>query len=60
MRPRAGFLTTMLAIMVVAAVPVVTPMVIGVQPAAAAVRLGAEVVVEQVALIMVVFVVQEL
>ena len=39
MRPRAGFLTTMLAIMVVAAVPVVTPMVIGVQPAAAAVRL---------------------
>ena len=39
MRPRAGFLTTMLAIMVVAAVPVVTPMAIGVQPAAAAVRL---------------------
>lgn len=39
MRPRAGFLTTMLAIMVVAAVPVVTPMVIGAQPAAAAVRL---------------------
>ena len=39
MRPRAGFLTTMLAIMVVAAVPVVTPTVIGVQPAAAAVRL---------------------
>ena len=39
MRPRAGFLTTMLAIMVVAAVPVVTPMVIGVRPAAAAVRL---------------------
>ena len=39
MRPRAGFLTTVLAIMVVAAVPVVTPMVIGVQPAAAAVRL---------------------
>ena len=39
MRPRAGFLTTMLAIMVVTAVPVVTPMVIGVQPAAAAVRL---------------------
>ena len=35
MRPRAGFLTTMLAIMVVAAVPVV----IAVQPAAAAVRL---------------------
>ncbi len=39
MRPRAGFLTTMLAIMVVAAVPVVTPTAIGVQPAAAAVRL---------------------
>ena len=39
MRPRAGFLTTMLAIMVVAAVPVVTPMVIGVRPAAAAVLL---------------------
>ena len=39
MRPRAGFLTTMLAIMVVAAVPVVPPMVIGAQPAAAAVRL---------------------
>ena len=39
MRPRAGFLTTMLAIMVVAAVPVVTPMAIGVQPVAAAVRL---------------------
>ena len=39
MRPRAGLLTTMLAIMVVAAVPVVTPMAIGVQPVAAAVRL---------------------
>ena len=39
MRPHAGFLTTMLAIMVVAAVPVVTPTAIGVQPAAAAVRL---------------------